>query len=58
MLGHLLTGSNFNDDDQRLTGGTYGYGAKLTNILSQRFEVTTLDTRAKKQYHQVRSAAS
>ena len=53
VLGHLLTGSNFNDDEQRLTGGTYGYGAKLTNILSTEFHVETLDARANKLYRQV-----
>lgn len=53
VLGHLLTGSNFNDDEQRLTGGTYGYGAKLTNILSTDFHVETLDARARKLYRQV-----
>ena len=37
LFGHLLTGSNFNDDQKRLTGGRHGYGAKLTNVFSKQF---------------------
>ena len=45
IFGELLTGSNFNDDDgDRVTGGRNGYGAKLTNIFSRRFEVETVDS--------------
>jgi len=39
LFGHLLTGSNFNDDQKRLTGGRHGYGAKLTNVFSKQFVV-------------------
>lgn len=39
LFGHLLTGSNFNDDQKRLTGGRHGYGAKLTNVFSKQFTV-------------------
>ena len=39
LFGHLLTGSNFNDDQKRLTGGRHGYGAKLTNVFSKQFIV-------------------
>jgi len=52
VLGHLLTGSNFDDSEDRLTGGTYGYGAKLTNIFSTSFELETVDARARKRYVQ------
>jgi DNA topoisomerase-2 len=45
LFGHLLTGSNFNDDEKRITGGRHGYGAKLTNIFAQRFTVETADTK-------------
>jgi len=44
VLGHLFTGSNFNDKIERFTGGRHGFGAKLTNIMSDAFEVETLDT--------------
>ena len=43
VLGHLLTGSNFDDSGARLTGGRHGYGAKLTNIFSTEFTVETGD---------------
>lgn len=33
----MLTGSNFDDDEKRLTGGRHGYGAKLTNVFSEQF---------------------
>lgn len=52
LFGHLLTGSNFNDDDKRVTGGRHGYGAKLTNIFSKRFTVETLDKQRGKYYCQ------
>lgn len=45
LFGHLMTGSNFDDDEKRLTGGLHGYGAKLANIFSTRFTVETLDSR-------------
>ena len=36
IFGHLLTGSNFDDDELKVTGGRNGYGAKLANIFSVR----------------------
>lgn len=57
LFGHLLTGSNFNDDQRTLTGGRHGYGAKLTNVFSREFVVEIRDghgTRGKiKTYKQV-----
>ncbi|KAF0719819.1 Aste57867_764 [Aphanomyces stellatus] len=52
VLGHLLTGSNFNDSTARLTGGRHGYGAKLTNIFSRDFTVETGDAKAGLRYKQ------
>jgi DNA topoisomerase II len=52
LFGHLLTGSNFDDSEKRLTGGRHGYGAKLTNIFSKRFQVETVDARRKLRYRQ------
>ena len=43
LLGHLLTGSNFNDKIAKVTGGRNGYGAKLANIFSNEFCVETFD---------------
>lgn len=52
IFGQLLTGSNFDDSAQRLTGGSHGYGAKLTNIFSRQFSVDICDVDRKVQYHQ------
>lgn len=52
IFGHLLTGSNFDDSQNRLTGGRHGYGAKLTNIFSKSFEIETYDSKKKKKYKQ------
>lgn len=52
VFGHLLTGSNFDDETARLTGGRHGYGAKLTNIFSSSFAVEAADTERRKQYRQ------
>ena len=43
LFGHLLTGSNFDDDEKRLTGGRHGYGAKLTNVFSEQFTLEIVD---------------
>ena len=46
LFGHLLTGSNFDDENTRSTiGGRHGYGAKLSNIFSDWFEVECNDTK-------------
>ena len=40
IFGHLLTGSNFDDEgEKRFGGGRNGFGAKLANILSTKFSV-------------------
>lgn len=39
IFGHLLTSSNYDDTQERTTGGRNGYGAKLTNVFSSRFSV-------------------
>jgi DNA topoisomerase-2 len=41
VFGHLLTSSNYDDKQKKVTGGRNGYGAKLTNIFSKRFTVET-----------------
>jgi hypothetical protein len=43
IFGHLLTGSNFDDTVLKVTGGRNGYGAKLTNIFSNLFEIEIAD---------------
>ena len=48
IFGELLTGSNFDDTEKKVTGGRNGYGAKLANILSTKFSVTTGEKKSKK----------
>ena len=42
IFGHLLSGSNYDDTQKKLTGGRNGYGAKLANIYSHEFSVETV----------------
>ncbi|KAI4291354.1 DNA topoisomerase II, partial [Pancytospora philotis] len=51
IFGHLLTSSNYDDKEKKVTGGRNGYGAKLCNIFSTRFVVETAD--GKRQYRQL-----
>ena len=51
IFGHLLTSSNYNDDEQRVTGGRNGYGAKLANVFSTKFWIVISD--GKKTYRQM-----
>ncbi|CAL5226164.1 g8989 [Coccomyxa viridis] len=43
IFGHLLTSSNYDDDEKKVTGGRNGYGAKLANIFSTEFTIETCD---------------
>ncbi|KAF8523124.1 DNA topoisomerase II [Hysterangium stoloniferum] len=52
IFGHLLTSSNYDDDEKKLTGGRNGYGAKLANIYSQEFTVETADKNTSQKYKQ------
>lgn len=52
IFGHLLTSSNYKDNQEKVTGGRNGYGAKLANIYSLEFTVETADARKKKKYKQ------
>ena len=53
IFGHLLTSSNYNDDQKKVTGGRNGYGAKLCNIFSSEFVIETADCRVGKKFRQV-----
>ena len=53
IFGHLLTGSNFDDNEAKTTGGRNGYGAKLANIFSKEFVVETADRTRGLKYKQV-----
>ncbi|VDM34669.1 unnamed protein product [Hydatigera taeniaeformis] len=52
IFGHLLTSSNYDDTEQKVTGGRNGYGAKLCNIFSRRFIVETSSKENKKCFKQ------
>ncbi|KAH6759755.1 topoisomerase II [Perilla frutescens var. frutescens] len=53
IFGHLLTSSNYDDNEKKTTGGRNGYGAKLTNIFSSEFVVETADGKRLRKYKQV-----
>jgi DNA topoisomerase-2 len=52
IFGHLLTGSNYDDNEKKTVGGRNGYGAKLTNIFSKRFTIELQDSTNGKRYKQ------
>jgi DNA topoisomerase-2 len=52
IFGELLTSSNYDKKEKKITGGKNGYGAKLTNIYSKEFEVETLDSNNGKLFYQ------
>ena len=52
IFGHLLTSSNFNDEEEKVTGGRNGYGAKLCNVFSTKFVVETACKEYKKEFKQ------
>ena len=39
IIGHLLTSSNYDDSQEKVTGGRNGFGAKLANIFSTQFRI-------------------
>lgn len=50
IFGHLLTSSNYDDKEDKVTGGRNGFGAKLTNVFSKKFVVETVHSRSKKKF--------
>lgn len=54
IFGHLLTSSNYDDNEKKTTGGRNGYGAKLTNIFSTEFIIETADGKRQLKYKQVK----
>lgn len=52
IFGHLLTSSNYDDKEKKVTGGRNGYGAKLCNIFSTTFTVETVDSASGQKYVQ------
>jgi DNA topoisomerase-2 len=52
IFGHLLTSSNYDKSEEKIVGGKNGYGAKLTNIFSDRFTIEIKSTISDKTYTQ------
>jgi DNA topoisomerase II len=52
IFGHLLTSSNYDDEQMKVTGGRNGFGAKLCNVFSKEFSIETYDSRQKRKYRQ------
>uniref|UniRef100_A0A8B9K3Y5 DNA topoisomerase 2 n=1 Tax=Astyanax mexicanus TaxID=7994 RepID=A0A8B9K3Y5_ASTMX len=52
IFGQLLTSSNYDDDQKKVTGGRNGYGAKLCNIFSTKFTVETACAESKYSFKQ------
>ncbi|KAI9351589.1 DNA topoisomerase [Zopfochytrium polystomum] len=53
IFGNLLTSSNYDDSELKVTGGRNGFGAKLCNIFSKEFIVETGDSSRGLKYKQV-----
>jgi len=52
IFGHLLTSSNYDKSEEKIVGGKNGYGSKLTNIFSTRFNIDIKSTVSEKSYSQ------
>lgn len=52
IFGNLLTSTNYNKNEEKITGGKNGYGAKLTNIFSKEFTIETVDSLRKRKFIQ------
>ena len=52
IFGHLLTSSNYDKNEDKITGGKNGFGAKLANIFSVKFKIETIDAERKLKYVQ------
>lgn len=48
IFGRLLTGSNYDDEEERVVAGRNGLGSKLCNVFSSKFTVTGCDPDNKK----------
>ena len=53
IFGHLLTSSNYDKNEKKITGGKNGYGAKLANIFSKSFRIETVDAGRGLKYEQL-----
>lgn len=52
IFSQLLTSSNYDDKQKKVTGGRNGFGAKLANVFSKRFVIETADSENEYLYYQ------
>lgn len=52
IFGELLTSTNYDKEEKKLVGGKNGYGVKLVNIFSKKFELTIVDAKRSLKYNQ------
>lgn len=52
IFGNLRSSTNFDDNQDKITGGRNGLGAKLANIFSTKFIVETISVEYGKKYYQ------
>ena len=52
VFSRFLTGSNFDDSEDKFTGGKFGIGIKATNAWSTLFRYTVVNARDKKRFEQ------
>uniref|UniRef100_A0A3B0MNB7 DNA topoisomerase 2 n=1 Tax=Theileria annulata TaxID=5874 RepID=A0A3B0MNB7_THEAN len=50
IFGELLTSDNYDDSEERVTGGRNGFGAKLANIFSKTFTVVVGNKKTHKKF--------
>jgi DNA topoisomerase II len=53
IFGHLLTSGNYDKSEEKIVGGKNGYGAKLTNIFSNKFTLSVRNPSSGQRYTQV-----
>lgn len=53
IFANLLTSTNYDEKEDRITGGTHGLGAKLTAIFSKKFILEVWDNKRKLYYKQI-----
>jgi DNA topoisomerase II len=52
IFSELLTSTNYDEEEKKLVGGKNGYGVKLVNIFSKKFELTIVDAKRELKYSQ------
>lgn len=52
IFANLMTSTNYDEFEKRITGGTHGLGAKLSAIFSKKFIVEIWDSKRKLYYYQ------